>query len=85
MCPLSAPFESIILGRNRIGQFPPVWNSTDMVGGENFTLYQSANSAPGVAVGDVWFSDVDYEGVITVENTEDRDFVGVVFSFQVRK
>ena len=81
MCPLPlSGIKSIFLGKID-GQGYPLW---DLTGGDG-NIYQSANSAPGVAVGDVWFSDVDYEGVITVENTEDRDFVGVVFSFQVRK
>ena len=79
--------ESILIeAKNSIGQGPPVWNFTDNNGGENFTAYQSINSAPGVAVGDIWFSDVDYEGSVTVEqnNTIDHDFVGVVFAFQVK-
>ena len=80
MCPLSAT-NSIVIGYN--GQPPPVWNFTDADRGN---IYQSQNSAPSVAIGDFLFSDVDYEGSITVEqdNSIDHDFVGVVFSFQVK-
>ena len=80
MCPLSAT-ESIVIGNN--GQGPPKWDFTDADRGN---IYQSENSAPSVAVGDLWFSDVDYEGSITVEqdNSIDHDFVGVVFSYQVK-
>lgn len=80
MCPLSAT-ESTIIGFN--GQDPPKWDFTDAGRGN---IYQSQNSPPSVAVGDLWFSDVDYEGSITVEqdNKIDHDFVGVVFSYQVK-
>ena len=58
----------------------PVWNLT---GGDG-NIFQERNSVPSVAVGDISFSDVDYEGAITVEVSTDHDFVGVVFSFQVK-
>ena len=62
----------------------PVWTFSDG------NIYQSTNSAPSVAVGNIWFSDVEFEGTLTVEHTkkeqgEDNDYVGVVFSFQVTK
>ena len=80
MCPLSAT-ESTIIGYN--GQDPPKWNFTDADRGN---IYQSQNSAPGVLVGNIWFSDVEYEGTLTVANANnDHDFVGVVFSFQVKE
>ena len=80
MCPLPlSGIKSIFLG-GITGQGYPLW---DLTRGDG-NIYQSGNSAPGVAVGDVWFTDVDYEGVITVENIKDHDFVGVVFSFQVK-
>ena len=41
------------------------------------------NCAAGVAVGDRWFTDLEYEGTITVGTDKDADFVGVVFAFQV--
>ena len=46
-------------------------------------IYQSANTAAGVAVGDLWFNEVEFEGTITVQTTFDPDFVGVVFAYQV--
>ena len=57
---------------------PPTWTFT-----EGGNVYQSVNCAPGVAVGDIWFTDVEYEGIITVDQNYDYDFMGVVFSFQV--
>ena len=56
----------------------PVWKFT-----EGGNIYQSVNCAPGVAVGDIWFTDVEYEGIITVAQNYDYEFIGVVFSFQV--
>ena len=50
---------------------------------EGGNIFQSVNSAAGVAVGDIWFTDVEFEGTLVVETSHDADFVGVVFSFQV--
>ena len=82
MCPFPlSGIKSILLGKNaKFPQGNPLW---DLTGGDG-NIYQSANSAPGVVVGNALFSDVDYEGTITVEEIRDHDFVDVVFSFQVK-
>ena len=80
MCPMSS-IQSFGLSTNHFKEFEhisPVWEFTD--GGN---IYQGANTAAGVAVGDLWFTDVEYEGTITVETDFDPDFVGVVFAYQV--
>ena len=58
----------------------PIWTFTD----EGKEIHQGANSSPGVAVGDTRFSDVDYAGTFFIHKNWDNDWVGAVFSFQVR-
>ena len=73
--------QSIILPRSQflaLEYVPPTWKFT-----EGGNIYQSVNCAAGVAVGDLWFTDVEYEGTVAVIQNYDYDFMGVVFAFQV--
>ena len=36
-----------------------------------------------IFVNNVWFSDVEYEGIMKVSTDFDQDFIGVVFGLQV--
>ena len=75
-------FQTITLGRkDRRNIKDPEWIFSDK--GKEIT--QKKNSFPTVAVANVWFSDVDYEGTLIVETEADDDWVGVVFSFQVMR
>ena len=69
--------QSIDLGNN--GQPQPIWTFHD----EGKEIYQEVNSSPGVAIGDVAFTNVDFDGTFYIDDT-DSDFVGVIFSFQVK-
>ena len=72
--------ETITLGRKSGSKiYTPEWIFSDK--GKEIT--QKKNSFPTVAVANVWFSGVDYEGTLIVETEQDDDWVGVVFSFQV--
>ena len=61
------------------GQSPPIWEFRD----EGKEIFQGVNSAPGIAVGDIKFGDVDYSGTMYVSDIYDDDWIGAVFSFQV--
>ena len=47
-----------------------------------YTEYPITNS-PIIFVNNVWFSDVEYEGIMKVSTDFDQDFIGVVFGLQV--
>ena len=70
--------QSIDLGNN--GQPQPIWTFHD----EGKEIYQEVNSSPGVAIGDVAFTNVDFDGTFFVHDTTDADWVGAVFAFQVQ-
>ena len=42
-----------------------------------------ATNSPIIFVNNVWFSDVEYEGIMKVNTNFDEDFIGVVFGLQV--
>ena len=74
--------QTLVIGHDyhRASHYPPIWIFSD----QGKEIFQQLNSDPTVAVGSIWFSDVDYEGTLIVENEKDDDWVGVVFSFQVK-
>ena len=72
--------QSINLGDNSYDQPPPQWEFRD----EGKEIYQVLNSDPGVAIGDAKFSGVEYEGTMFVDCCLDNDWIGAVFSFQVK-
>lgn len=48
----------------------------------NYTeITQDLNASPGLIVGDHRITGLNYEGTIYVDDDEDNDFVGVVFSY----
>ena len=59
----------------------PVWEFRD----EGKEIWQGINSNAGIAVGNIALSAVEFEGTIYVNNSVDNDFVGSVFSFQVKR
>ena len=71
--------QSINLGDNNYDQPPPQWEFRD----EGKEIYQALNSDPGVAIGDVKFAGVEFEGTMFVDCCLDNDWIGAVFSFQV--
>ena len=78
--------KNLTLGENSYGQEPPVWEFRD----DGKEILQKLNSAPGIAIGKERFAGVEYEGTIFIgpnilETYLDNDWVGVIFSFQVRE
>ena len=60
-------------------QPPPKW---EFIGNE---IQQKLNSAPGVVVwGDNLYGGIVYEGTFQCSDGGDRDWIGSVFSFQVK-
>ena len=47
-------------------------------------ILQTLNSDPGLAVGYTWFGGVDYEGTMFVNTHSDDDYLGFIFSYQVK-
>lgn len=60
---------------------PPIW-AVDSTGTQ---VTEEENSDPGIAVGDVTFNGVDFNGTLRVGTQHDDDFVGLVFSYQNNK
>ena len=53
---------------------------------ENGTITYTENpvtNSPIIFVNTVWFTDVEYEGIMKVSIEFDEDFIGVVFGLQV--
>ncbi|XP_027036695.1 cartilage oligomeric matrix protein-like isoform X2 [Pocillopora damicornis] len=57
---------------------PPIW----AVDGTGTKVSEEENSDPGIAVGNVRFNGVDFNGTLRVSTKHDDDFVGLVFSYQ---
>ena len=72
--------QPISLGDSVINQPGPDWQ---FIGNE---IHQKLNSAPGVVVwGDNLYGAIVYEGTFQCSDSGDRDWIGSVFSFQVKR
>ena len=71
-------YETVNLDPTGAKEKEPVW----MVLNEGREITQLVNSDPGLAVGGDSFSDVDFEGTFFVNDKNDDDFIGLVFSYQ---
>ena len=73
--------QAISMGENIFKQKAPFWQFKN----EGKEIQQLINSAPGIAIGKSKMSGVDFELTIHVgANAWDNDWVGTIFSFQVR-
>ena len=72
--------QAISMGENSYGQPQPQWEFKD----EGKEIHQYINSAPGIAIGSDKLAAVEFEGTIFVGCCSDNDWVGSVFSFQVK-
>ena len=68
------------MGNNSYDQNQPEWHFKN----DGKEIYQPLNSAPGIAIGSAQLSGVDFEGTFIVNDTLDGQWVGFVFSFQVK-
>merc|ERR1711974_353661 len=66
------------MGENAYGQIQPDWEFRN----EGKEIFQKLNSAPFLALGGAQLGDVDYEATLFVDDTNDNDWIGVLFSFQ---
>ena len=75
--------QTIGLGDNPYGQAPPQWEFRD----EGREIFQSVNSAPGIAIGGPSLAGVEFEGTFYMSSVGlswlDNDWVGAIFAFQV--
>ena len=72
--------KNISMGDNSYGQGPPIWQFRD----EGKEIFQELNSSPGIAIGEAKLSAVEFEGTIFVTCCADDDWLGAIFSFQVK-
>ena len=89
-CPSNADIENtdfraiqpIKMGENTWGQPQPLWQFRN----EGKEIQQMLNSAPGIAIGNAKLAGVDFEGTFYVgpHDFPDNDFIGIIFSFQVK-
>ena len=59
----------------------PRWEFRD----EGKEIHQAINSNAGIAIGDTSLAGVEFEGTIYIGKNWDNDWVGSIFSFQVKK
>ncbi|XP_012227151.1 cartilage oligomeric matrix protein [Linepithema humile] len=59
-------------------QLDPAWR----IHNDGAEIQQLLNSDPGIAIGPDELSGVDFEGTFYIDNDDDDDFVGFVFSYQ---
>ncbi|XP_076245587.1 thrombospondin [Calliopsis andreniformis] len=71
-------YVTIALDPVGTAQEDPVWRILN----NGAEIQQLVNSDPGIAIGPDVFSGVDFEGTFFIEDENDDDFVGFVFSYQ---
>jgi len=62
-------------GANSCSKYPPQWEFRD----DGKEIYQALNSRAGVGLGHHLYGDIDYNGTLYVDDTEDNDWVGFVW------
>ena len=73
-------FQMVALDPKGSNQKDPNW----VILNDGAEIVQTLNSDPGLAVGDTWFGGVDYEGTMFVNTPHDDDYMGFIFSYQVK-
>ena len=63
------------------GQAQPEWEFRN----DGKEILQKLNSSPGIAIGRATLSTMEFEGTIYVGDNGDDDWIGALFSFQVKK
>ena len=57
---------------------PPIWIFTD--GGKE--IHQATNSRPSLAYSEEVFGEVEYDGTFYINENQDNDWIGYIFSYQ---
>ena len=73
-------FKTIALDPHGTSQSDPKWELRN----KGAEIVQTLNSDPGLAIGPDKIEGVDFEGTFFVNTRSDDDYVGFVFSFQVK-
>ena len=73
-------FTKIALDAHGTSQSDPKWELRN----KGAEIVQTLNSDPGLAIGPDKIEGVDFEGTFFVNTRRDDDYVGFVFSFQVK-
>ena len=73
-------FTKIALDPHGASQSDPKWELRN----KGAEIVQTLNSDPGLAIGQDKIEGVDFEGTFFVNTRSDDDYVGFVFSFQVK-
>ena len=73
-------FTKIALDPHGASQSDPKWELRN----KGAEIVQTLNSDPGLAIGPDKIEGVDFEGTFFVNTYSDDDYVGFVFSFQVK-
>lgn len=73
-------FTKIALDPHGASQADPKWELRN----KGAEIVQTLNSDPGLAIGQDKIEGVDFEGTFFVNTYSDDDYVGFVFSFQVK-
>ncbi|KPM12068.1 thrombospondin-4-like protein [Sarcoptes scabiei] len=71
-------YQMIALDPKGTSQDDPEW----IIFNKGAEILQTKNSDPGLAVGYHSFGGVDFEGTLYIDEREDNDYVGFVFSYQ---
>ena len=73
-------YQTVVLDPHGDAQIDPNW----VIYNKGAEIVQTMNSDPGLAVGFHRFGGVDFEGTFFVDTEIDDDYVGFIFSYQVK-